>query len=321
MNDMPIGGLRLTISLLLTWRCIMIRLFALILALAFSVAVIGSSGAEEVDSEQSKATAEIRKLHGKVKYARTGPDYGPVIGVSLALPFVTDAAMEHVRGLSQLQSLKLNGTHVTDTGLAHIKGLTKLQTLSLLRTKVTDAGLVHLEELTQLEFLDLGGTRVNGEGLAHLKQLSKLKLLYLWDTDVTDAGLKHIDGLSNLQDLLLQGTKITDAGLVHLKGLTKLRELNLGRTQVTDEGVQKLQQALPDCKIIHSNASKPQSERTPGTVDSSEDDETTAILGEWRVVSLESRGKADSGVSFRGMRYPTGERLERLLATPPYMRN
>ena len=34
-----------------------------------------------------------------------------------------------------------------------------------------------------------------------------------------------------------------------------------------------------------------------------EDGETTAILGEWRVVSLESRGKADSGVSFRGMRY------------------
>ena len=34
-----------------------------------------------------------------------------------------------------------------------------------------------------------------------------------------------------------------------------------------------------------------------------EDGKTIAILGEWRVVSLESRGKADSGVSFRGMRY------------------
>ena len=140
----------------------MSRMLALILVLGFSVAVIDSGGAQEVNSEQAKATAEIRKLHGKVRYAGKGPDYGPVISVSLALPFVTDAALEHVQGLSQLQSLKLNGTHVTDAGLAHIKGLTKLQTLSLLRTKVTDAGFVHLAGLTQLESLDLGGTRVSG---------------------------------------------------------------------------------------------------------------------------------------------------------------
>lgn len=34
-----------------------------------------------------------------------------------------------------------------------------------------------------------------------------------------------------------------------------------------------------------------------------EDDDTKALLGQWRVVALEARGKSDSGVSFRGMRY------------------
>ncbi len=33
------------------------------------------------------------------------------------------------------------------------------------------------------------------------------------------------------------------------------------------------------------------------------DHDTAAILGEWRVVSMEARGRADSGVSFQGMRY------------------
>jgi len=38
---------------------------------------------------------------------------------------------------------------------------------------------------------------------------------------------------------------------VHLKGLANLQSLSLTGTQVTDEGVQKLQQALPNCTIIH----------------------------------------------------------------------
>jgi hypothetical protein len=34
-----------------------------------------------------------------------------------------------------------------------------------------------------------------------------------------------------------------------LKGLTQLSELNLSHTKVTTQGVDKLQQALPNCKI------------------------------------------------------------------------
>lgn len=65
---------------------------------------------------------------------------------------------------------------------------------------------------------------------------------------VTDAGLEHLKGLTQLQHLILQNTKITDAGLEHLKGLTQLQQLNLN-TKVTDQGVERLQQALPKCKI------------------------------------------------------------------------
>jgi hypothetical protein len=42
-----------------------------------------------------------------------------------------------------------------------------------------------------------------------------------------------------------------DAGLEHLATLTHLKSLSLVDTQVTDAGVNKLQQALPMCKIKH----------------------------------------------------------------------
>ena len=46
-------------------------------------------------------------------------------------------------------------------------------------------------------------------------------------------------------------TEVTDAGLEHLKALTKLRYLNLEGTQFADDALEKLQQALPRCKIEH----------------------------------------------------------------------
>lgn len=54
--------------------------------------------------------------------------------------------------------LSFSNTTVTDVGLEHIKGLTKLNTLDLNNTQVTDAGLEYLKGLTQLEDLDLENT-------------------------------------------------------------------------------------------------------------------------------------------------------------------
>ena len=61
----------------------------------------------------------------------------------------------------------------------------------------------------------------------------------------------HLKGLTSLKSLNLIYTQITDAGLVHLAGLTSLQGLFLEETQVTDAGVARLQEALPNCEILH----------------------------------------------------------------------
>src|SRR4051812_14132173 len=65
----------------------------------------------------------------------------PAIYVDLGLTKATDADLAHLKGLTNLQSLRLLATEVSDAGLLHLKGLANLQTLTLNLTKVGDAGL------------------------------------------------------------------------------------------------------------------------------------------------------------------------------------
>ncbi|PHR86364.1 MAG: hypothetical protein COA78_38045 [Blastopirellula sp.] len=139
--------------------------------------------------QQRLAVAEIQKLGGRVHLNQTGT----VNQVDLRNTKITDAGLEHLKGLTSLTSLNLDGTQVTDAGLESLNGLTSLKGLSLHRTQITDAGLENLKDLTSLTYLDLRSTQI------------------------TDAGLEHLKGLTNLYNIILNDTKITDAGLSELK--------------------------------------------------------------------------------------------------------
>ena len=59
---------------------------------------------------------------------------------------------------------------MTDAGLENLKALTELETLGLAGTQVTDAGLPYLKGLAKLLSLNLGHTKVTEEGVRKLKQ-------------------------------------------------------------------------------------------------------------------------------------------------------
>jgi hypothetical protein len=144
--------------------------------------------------------------------------------------------------------------------LIHLKELPNwwLERLTIEGQAFNDAGMAQLGTVlggfTGLEVneLALPGTQITDAGLAHLEGESNLRALNLSDTSITDAGLVCLPSLKeHLRSLDLSYTRVTDTGLVHVEGLPGLEVLNLRNTQVTDEGVKKLQEALPDCEIIH----------------------------------------------------------------------
>jgi len=87
-----------------------------------------------------------------------------------------------------------------DADMVHVRSLTKVHHLYLDGTQVTDVGLKHVERLTELELLDLAHTRVTDAGLKHLRGLAKLRHRSLYNTQVTDEGVEKLrEALSNCQ--------------------------------------------------------------------------------------------------------------------------
>ena len=81
-------------------------------------------------------------------------------------------------GLSDLETLNLQGTKVTDKGVEYLKKLTKLQALDLAFTAVSDAGLEPLKKLEKLQSINLARTKVTPEGVVGLqKALPKAKII------------------------------------------------------------------------------------------------------------------------------------------------
>jgi hypothetical protein len=94
---------------------------------------------------------------------------------------MTDASLEAIGKLTNLEELRIGGEGFSDRGLAQLKGLTRLKSLSLGEGKhqISDAGLEFLNGMHDLESLDMRGWNVSDQGIAKLRELKKLKTVHL----------------------------------------------------------------------------------------------------------------------------------------------
>ena len=194
------------------------------------------------------AIAALESIGAVVEVEGTGSEQFAV-KVDLRSGKVTDAELEHVKRLTRLRELRLDGVPVTDDGLKHLQGMTSLQRLDLPNTRITDNGLSYLRELKNLRALSIKDNRVTDAGLRHLQGLTQLEMLSLGPNQISDIGVKSLQDLTKLRYLNLTDTQVTDSVFEYLKPLTSLRTLRLRGTRVTEKGVQDMKQMLPDCNV------------------------------------------------------------------------
>jgi Leucine-rich repeat (LRR) protein len=210
----------------------------------------------------TKAVEAIEDLGGVVWYAKGFKNR--VVEVSLEKTKVRDRDLLLVSNMTNLQELKLAGTHITDKGLIHLKNLARLEVLDLSRTKVRGPGLLNLKDLTLLKDLYMGGceitdsklrtiarlknlrrlfldrTSINGSGFPHLKRLHKLYYLNCYKSHISDRNLIHLSQLTGLGHIDFSRTKIGDTGIAFLTNLSNLQIVWLSHTQITDKGLPHL---------------------------------------------------------------------------------
>lgn len=163
---------------------------------------------------------------------------------------ITDAGMEHVKGLDQLTALELGFTKVTDDGLGELAGMKNLAKLDLRETDTSLAAALKLvAKVPKLHVLadwgtTAGATKVNlqptatDEQIKQLKNLPEITQLNLWRCDgLSEAAMADVAKLAELQSINLGATNIGDQGLAKLAGLPHLRRLVLANTPLTDAGL------------------------------------------------------------------------------------
>lgn len=173
-------------------------------------------------------------------------------GISLNYTRAGDEGVRHILQFKSISFLNLHSVDVSDEGLQGISSLLRLEQLNLSNNpRITDASMEHLRKVSNLKQVQLGGTSVGDEGLRILAEssLPRLVELDICETRVSDRGLEHLTVFSGLRELCLESTLVSDAGIGELSKLTNLNKIWLSGSQVTQTGLERLRDALPECKV------------------------------------------------------------------------
>jgi internalin A len=215
--------------------------------------------------------------------------------------YVTDEGVAAIKDWKKLKRLNLHGTKTTDTTLEHISGITTLESVNVGSAMITDVGLERLVTLPNLKELTMGGNELGDAGLQALRQMPTLTYLDLsgrqgtdsnvWAISMSDVGLdavlslkelrelrfactsigvgiegarfatvsamdvaprwlEQMKGLPKLERLKLQGcTRVDDSAVAALIAMPNLREIDLKGTSVTEKGRAALRAAKPAAQI------------------------------------------------------------------------
>ena len=145
-------------------------------------------------------------------------------------------AYAKINGWSHLVKVSHRGSSIDDEGLRQLcEHLPQIESLILAHAKFTDAGAVHLAQMTHLQGLEIGTSNATPQCLQHI---AKLPLAYLQIGDGLDTpeGIGLIRGIPTLRRLTITNAKpLYDADLKVVAGMQQLEQLELSNIVLTEE--------------------------------------------------------------------------------------
>jgi hypothetical protein len=104
-----------------------------------------------------------------------------------------EADLASLNELTTVSEAVLEGPRVTDALLERVVELPNLDSLTVKKAKITGAGLAHLKRLSKLQDLNLRYVPVGDSAVEHLAALDGLKVLTIYGGDLTPQGKASLE--------------------------------------------------------------------------------------------------------------------------------
>ena len=153
--------------------------------------------------------------------------------------------------MTNLQNLTVDASFAGCEQLHLLAGLEHLESFTMQHGWLTRADADGISKLPHLNTLNLSWGVLDNNTMAGIANMQQLEELYIDATSVTTAGLKLLERHPSLQRVDLFEVPVGDDVAESLSKVPNLKVAGLLNTEVTLSGVEKLQQALPDCVVMH----------------------------------------------------------------------
>jgi Leucine-rich repeat (LRR) protein len=163
---------------------------------------------------------------------------GEVVEANYTDTWITDADLARVSRHKHLRKLDLSHTKVTDAGLEHLRGLENVRELVCYYAEyLTEDGIAHIAGWKKLEKLNLRGTQVTSKVFERLAKIESLRELDIAFTQIDDEGFEHLALLPRLERLAIGGNRLAGTALPLLEHMPALTHLDAGGIQRVDSGL------------------------------------------------------------------------------------
>lgn len=179
----------------------------------------------------------------------------------------TDAGLELLAGLKNLEKFTFRGSPIKGHGFAKFKGWTKLKYINFHSNRLDDKGFGYVcEQFPNLEFIKLwhsqGITDASAESLRKLKNLKGIEMSSKFATAAflkyapelpldymslsygvntpAKAAIATAKSISTLRILKMDGPEFNDENLTEVASIKQVEELTLERIHLNDERIQLL---------------------------------------------------------------------------------
>jgi hypothetical protein len=133
----------------------------------------------------------------------------PLVELWLQNTNITDASAETLSQFKSLDFLQLNANRLTDAFLERLETLPQLENFGLRGTRVTSAGMKYISHHPKIKDLDLYSTVIDDAGVLSLVDCQSLVSIGLSSTKVTDRVFEHLAKFPNLEDADLHASPVT----------------------------------------------------------------------------------------------------------------